>query len=359
MYTTTNRKSARPIRGGNPVRMKGVVLVIVSILLAGSQCQGVEQTQTKEGAEVKELTLSELREQRQQMAWRERRIIFNNDGDDLAASTAVTAEGLLEQRTTALLGSQVDAIWYYSTWGMKLHHQDGAFGRLYRCPDPGGANIQNYHQLMANEGKDALEIMIETARAHDLEIFYSNRMNDWHDSFSTALLYDIRREHPEWSLSTEEEGRKYQYPDVRSAWSAWDFEQAEIRNLTVEALREVCQTYDIDGIELDFLRGTVYFAPTMKLEPVEQKHLDIMNDMMRQIRTMSEEEGLKRGRPILIAARCADDLELSRSIGLDVETWLKEGLIDILQIGSWTDIMVPAKPLIELAHSYEVPANVD
>jgi len=335
-----------------------VMLVIVGGAVVEPQCSAIEQTNIKPQQGVANMTLTELREQRKEMAWRKRRIIFNNDGDDLMSQEAGTAEGLLKARTTALLDSQVDAIWYYSTWGMKLHHQDGPFGRLYGCPDPWGISTRNFRQLMASEGKDALEVMIETAHAHDLEIFYSNRLNDWHDSFNTAHLYDIRREHPEWSLSTEEEGRKYEYPDVRSCWSVWDFEQPEIRDLTVDALGEVCQTYDLDGIEMDFLRGTVYFAPTMELEPVEQKHLDMMNDMMRQIRVMSEEEGLKRGRPILIAARCVDDLELSRSIGLDVETWLEEGLIDILQIGHWTDMTIPAKPLIDLAHRYEVPANV-
>ena len=34
---------------------------------------------------------------------------------------------------------------------------------------------------------------------------------------------------------------------------------AEVRDVTVQALREVCRTYDIDGIELDFFRHFVYF----------------------------------------------------------------------------------------------------
>ena len=333
-------------------------------------------------ADAATLTLDQLRDERKRMAHRQRRIIYNNDGEDLAMLSKegwkdflvprergpfpVTAEGLLEARTTALLGSQVDTICYYSTWGMKLHHGDGPFGRLYRCPDswvdgisklePDGISTKNYEKILADTGKDCLEIMIDTCRKHGLEIFYSNRMNDWHDSFQhPGVLYYIRQAHPEWSLSTRAEGAKYQYPDVRSCWSPWNFEVPEIRQLTVDALREVCRNYDVDGIELDFLRGTTYFKPTMQLQAVEQKHLDLMNDLMRQIRAMTEEEGLRRGRPILIMARMTDDVPLSKSIGLDVETWLAEGLIDLLQIGSWIDMDVPLKPVIELSHRHGVP----
>jgi hypothetical protein len=106
-------------------------------------------------------TPDQLRQQRKQIPQRPRRIIFNNDGDDIAMlgkdgwkDTLVdrqrglfppTAEGLLAARTTPLLGSQVDAITYYSTWGMKLHHTDGPFGRLYRCPNvfSGGTSVRN------------------------------------------------------------------------------------------------------------------------------------------------------------------------------------------------------------------------
>lgn len=297
------------------------------------------------------LTIGELRAQRKEMAWRKRRIIFNNDGDDLAHPEADTAAGLLKARTEALVGSQVDAIWYYSTFGMKLHQEDGPYGRLYRCPGH-SLSIENARKLIAHEGRDALEITIDFCRQHGLEIFYSNRMNDSHDSLDTSILYDIRRDHPEWSLGTQEEGGKYDRTDIRSRWSVWNFERPEIRGLTVAALREVCATYDIDGLEIDF-RGKLYFPPTMRLEAVTQQHIDMMNEMMREIRKATEEEGLRRGRAILVAARCADDLELSPQMGLDVETWLKEGLIDILQTGV---SMTPVGPLIELAHRYEVPA---
>ena len=305
------------------------------------------------------MTLGELRAKRRELAHRRRRIIFNNDGDDLGADGAHTPEGLLEVRTTALLDSHGDTIFYYSSHGMKLHYREGPFGRLYRIiPREGGPFVrfaENYRRLV--EGS-ALEVMIETCHAYGKEVFYSNRMNDCHDSFFPWHMYDIKLRHPEYTLSTKEEVEKhgYKFPDVRSYWSALNFELPEVRGLIMEALGEVCRSYEVDGIELDFLRAPVYFPPTIEGRTVGGEHIGLMNDLLQQIRRTTEEEGLRRGRPILLAARCPSDVELSLSVGLDVETWLREGLINILIIGRFVQFTMPVKPLIDLAHRYDVPA---
>ena len=300
------------------------------------------------------MTLEELREQRRRMAHRNRRIVYNNDGDEIMFDGIDSRRKFLDLRTTAVLNTHVDAITYYSTAGMKLHYEHGPFGRLYGLRELGN-NGPNYNSILAETGKDTLELLIEAGHDNDIEVFYSNRMNDWHDAFDTDLMYNMRREHPEWLLSTQEEGSKYEYPDVRSCWTAWDFEVAEIRELTVDALKEVCRDYDVDGIELDFLRGTAYFSPTMELRAVEQRHVEILTNMMRQIRQVTEEEGLRRGRPILLMPRITNDVPLSMTIGLDVEKWLEEGLIDLLHIGSWVNFEIPAKPTIDLAHRHDTP----
>ncbi len=311
-----------------------------------------------------------LRTERKKLAHRRRRIIFNNDGDDLAGFDTVrnqehpidpkeggTSEGFLNVRTTPLLGSHVDSVFYYSTWGMKLHFQDGPFGKMYRaeCPE-NNTSLANYQRLMAEEGKDSLEIMIDTCHARGLEIFYSNRMNDCHDAYFDGMAYYIRKDHPEWCMGIKEEGRKFPYPNPRSMWSAWDFEIPEVRELTVEAMREVCRTYDIDGIELDFMRGLLYFRPGFELRPVEQKHIDLMADMVRKIRRVTEEEGLNRGRPILLAASAVADPAVMRNAGIDLELLMKENLIDLVTLWNCGVCTSPMKTVIDVAHRHNIPA---
>jgi hypothetical protein len=60
-----------------------------------------------------------------------------------------------------------------------------------------------------------------------------------------------------------------------------------------------------------------------------------------RIRTMADAEGKKRGKPILIAARTPDSVDYARAIGLDIEKWMADDLIDLyvpsgsFQLNDW------------------------
>ena len=63
-------------------------------------------------------TAVEIEELRHQARWRKRRLIFNNDGDDalfFPSGLPVTPRNLLERRTTRVIGTQVDSIFYCTT----------------------------------------------------------------------------------------------------------------------------------------------------------------------------------------------------------------------------------------------------
>ena len=72
-----------------------LVLLLAVILIIPTQTAVAKETT---------LTLTELRKERKMMAHRKRRIIFNNDGDDIGGHGASTPDGLLQLRTKALLG---------------------------------------------------------------------------------------------------------------------------------------------------------------------------------------------------------------------------------------------------------------
>jgi hypothetical protein len=315
------------------------------------------------------LTIEELRAQRKEMAQRRRRIIFNNDGDDIGGypddhitaqtkeneALAGTPEGLLKMRTKALLGSQVDSIFYHSALGLKLHHADGPYGEIYGAPDINGAYLRNRINLLLNYGKDALDVMIDFCRENDLEIFYSNRMNDQHDFYIPGILYYLKVRHPEYTIGHSYSGKTPQESlkdllQTRKLMSGYNFALPVIRELTVEAMRKVCRTYDVDGIELDYFRSPLLFP-----HPVDPNEVDLLNDMMREMRKMTEEEGLKRGRPFLIAARYMVDIEHSLYYGLDVKTWLEEGLVDILTGAHNGSHRPPMTSVFELARQHGVP----
>jgi len=65
-------------------------------------------------------------------------------------------------------------------------------------------------------------------------------------------------------------------------------------------------------------------------QPVPQHKMDEMTELWRRVRQMTEEVGIKRGRPILIGIRIPDSMDYCRAMGLDVERWLEDDLIDLV-----------------------------
>jgi hypothetical protein len=140
----------------------------------------------------------------------------------------------------------------------------------------------------------------------------------------------LKREHPDWLIGTSTQKPKF------GAWSAVDFTRAEIRDLAFRYVEEICQNYDVDGVEIDFFRHPVFFkrAAQSGLECNDEERT-LMTELMRRIRRMTEREGMKRGRPILVAMRVPDSTEYCGATGIDLERWLADGLMDLLITGGY------------------------
>ena len=63
-------------------------------------------------------------------------------------------------------------------------------------------------------------------------------------------------------------------------------------------------------------------------QPEIEKNTPLMSRFIAEIREMANTIGVQQGREIPIMARVDLNREKNLSMGLDVETWLKEGSID-------------------------------
>jgi hypothetical protein len=70
---------------------------------------------------------------------------------------------------------------------------------------------------------------------------------------------------------------------------------------------------------------------------------------------MTLEVAAKRGRPLLVAVRIPDSLGFAKGIGLDVERWLREDLVDIIA-GTCYFHFEPWENFVALGKKYSVPA---
>jgi hypothetical protein len=300
---------------------------------------------------AEQLDLATLRKLRKDAAHRPRRIIFNNDGDDVIyTKKEPTAEALLALRTTPLVGSQVDSIFYSNSlcFGHALHNSQVM--EPFTCTEDMFRD-NGLPQLLAR-GLDPIQAMAEFCHQHNMELFWDMRMNDTHDSmiggYGPPLRPKLKLDHPEYLVGSAEKQPPY------GTWSSVNYAVPEVRELCYRFFEEVCRRFDVDGVELDFFRHACYFKSVADGGRASEQELDMMTDLLRRIREMTEREGLRRGRPILVAIRVPDSVEYCQGIGLDLEKWLAEGLVDLLS-GTCYFQLNPWEYLIELGRRYGVP----
>ena len=299
-------------------------------------------------------SLDDLRAARKEALHRQRRVIFNNDGNEpVYAMQELSAEALLNLRTAPLAGSQVDSL-FYCTWssGFGLFTHGTKIGQLFATKEALFAPNRTVELIEA--GIDPLQVMAGFARKNRMELFWSFRMNDTHDGSKTEYgpimlrANKLKTEHPDWMIGSETEKPKF------GAWTAVDYTRPEIRNLAFQFTEEVCRNYDVDGVELDFFRHPVFFKrAALSGTPCTDEERSLMTDLIRRIRSMTESVGQQRGKPILLAVRVPDSTEYASACGLDIERWLSEGLLDLL-IASGYFQLNPWETTAQLGHRYGV-----
>ena len=130
------------------------------------------------------------------------------------------------------------------------------------------------------QGTDALRIMANFARSHHLEIFWSLRINNTHDNISIAhrvaagenkvpdIFSKFKREHPELLMGKKADNawRPAAPLPVRGSWTAVDFGDERVRQMTIDLIEEVCRNYPVHGVEIDFDRFPVLLEASRRVE---------------------------------------------------------------------------------------------
>ena len=304
--------------------------------------------------------------------WRKRRIIYNNDGDDViearsgveheydvSEALTVRASGdlvqdFLDARSTPLIGTQVDSNWFSPCMaGLTFSHHT-KLGGFY------GKGIPL--ELVEKYGRDTLQIQLDFSHEHGMEAVWALRMNDVHDAFPpgsrrwTYGLAPFKQEHPEFMMGKEGDWDQYA-GSPKANWTGLDFAVPEVREYIFSIIQEVAQNYDVDLIGMEFFKYFPFFRESLEGNPVESEHLELMTDLLRRIRRMADEQANRRGRPLLLAAHTPFNLADSVHVGVDLETWLAEGLIDqLMPGGNYESVFCSSySDIIALGHKYEVP----
>lgn len=329
------------MNGFPTAKLAGILLALMSSVIG------------TDAGSAAELTDEEWRELYESARNRKRRVIWNNDSCDMwdvPRELPLEPASALQPRMSHVPESSIDTVFYCPLHAGFSHvNYPTKFGSRWKKPwNPHAKNAQRGNQFhedfnvfLLRRNVDVVKMFLDFSRKHGREFFYSMRMNDTHDHGSkpgfpdadlwSALFSEFKRNNRRLLMNNQPGGYK-DLPHAR--WSAVDYSHAEVRDLAFNLLAEACTNYELDGIELDFNREPFIFRSVAMGEPVSDRQIELMNDLISRIKEMTVRIGRRRGRPILIAVRLPDSLEYCRRLGLDIEHWMKQGWIDIFVGGN-------------------------
>lgn len=197
---------------------------------------------------------------------------------------------------------------------------------------PEDNNVIANVKTLAEQGIDANMYLLEKMHGHGVEAWIAVRMNDIHagEDDDSPLHTDFWKQHPEYRISNT----PYE--------NGLDFSHAVVRKYVLDFIHEVIERYDIDGIMLDWMRFPTFFRHR---EAWMKRGL--LTDIQRQTAEWIREKSRRAGKRIQVAARVPVTPEIAHGIGLDVEEWAKEGIVDRIFISCFVH-----------AQNYDAPVEI-
>jgi len=296
------------------------------------------------------------------------RLILCNDGGTLLGPTEeapMGADGLAQLTIEPLVDTMIDTLyWQLGTdpfMSAPQHRFSDIYSHRTEVAPIWGAEadtfttsgnwriFENTRKLM-EEGTDPPAVVIDRGKKARLEVFLSMRVNDIHDGLDKdeppRFLSPTKAAHPEWLLGPVDNPFHDERITGFSRYS-YNFGLRDVRDYKLTIATEAIQNYDLDGLDWDFCRFPRFFAMGEA-----ENNAGLMTDLVRSLRKALDAKSEHIGRRLLMSVRVPPTFDLAMRFGLDVRSWLDEGLIDILVAGVVHGSMfrVPVEEYVEAAH---------
>ncbi|MCX7008196.1 MAG: FAD-dependent oxidoreductase [Kiritimatiellaeota bacterium] len=174
-----------------------------------------------------------------------------------------------------------------------------------------------YYELHKLGIDDLFAVVIPRCREQHISPWVSLRMNDHHYTGNPTCVSELFTKHPE--LRTNK-GK-----------GLWNYTRPEVREFYLKLLVEVLQRYDVDGIELDWVRTPPRFEADER-----ERGRACLTEFVRAARRETLAAAQRRGHPVRLAVRVPDTPEFALGMGFDATGWAHDGLVDmIIPCGWW------------------------
>ncbi len=278
-------------------------------------------------------------------------IIVNDDGFSAFHSGRYKSAEDLRKAMLAYKDTQVAVMEWCVIAGSRANYPSKVtelFGEgMTEFPRRGDKLASETVHRLVTEGVNTLQVVAGACREAGIACYASLRMNGdypedmWGGSFPKFANSTFWWQHPE-----------FRQRDAKGKLLAkFSFAFPEVREFKLGILREVV-LQEIDGINLDFQRHPNFFgfeepmAKAFKAKyGVEANTVpdtdprwvplryELMTAFVRDVRKLLDDAGQKKGRRLGLSVRI--DWKKYPLWGCDVETWLKEGMLDYLVVGQY------------------------
>ena len=210
-----------------------------------------------------------------------------------------------------------------------------------RCADKWGANVdvwthlifyrasRNLHQLVA-DGHDPMELL--TSRAHAAGLWFfptlplcivgqpdrsNHSIGRTSDFAYTERFYVGPEEDPQPAKLTR------MFSECRL-----DFLVPEVRAERAAIYAELLSRYETDGVEVDLSLDNE-FGPLTKLSRCRTELAPVLTEWLRELRKVADAAQAEQGRRKRVYVRIpASEPETWAMLGMEVEKWVAEGIVD-------------------------------
>ena len=258
------------------------------------------------------------------------RLIFNQDCNDVDSAASAAPPGgrqeFIRNWYRRAFAAGVGVFIADVTTGPVVETKDTPTGEVIGARFPTevrkGIPCQQTIEELCAEGTDVLHLACEEGRKAGAIILGGARMSDahhgarWQAESDDPLFPQIVMAHPEW-CNTWQDG---------SLDATLNYAVPEVRAHYLQILREMATNYDIDGLELDWMRFARHFPAGHQRE-----YLDVLTHFVGEVSAMLRDVARQKGRDgLILGHRVAPTVDECLNIGCDVGTWAKSGCADFL-----------------------------
>jgi len=173
-----------------------------------------------------------------------------------------------------------------------------------------------YYMLHKIGIDDIFARLIPRTREKGMSPWVSLRMNDHHYFNNPSRISPLLLNHPE--LRTNKGNGLFNYA------------KPEVREHYLNLIAEVLQRYDIDGVELDWIRTPNNF----EANELDQGRV-LLTGFVREAHKLTQAAAQRLGHPVRLAVRVPATPEFAYGKGFDTVAWAQEGLVDMIIPSDW------------------------